>query len=447
MTLLTRTPPRARWRRCRTPSVVVLLILAKLPVDLRARCACVCRGWRAALLEHSLWTRLDVSHTSGVTVAVTDALLRGAVARAGGGLQALDVSRCSAASRATLLALVTANADTLRELRACHGACVNDLASVALLSVDDAEALLRAALQLRVLEADVRCESIADARRALGIAEGLRRGPLRVHGLRLQHLGAADLDLADFLALMTDVACHPWLQQLFLERVPRMPAVLDAVVDAALARRLTGLHLVRCGLSPASAPALARLLGGGVASLSVWEALQATLLDAPAATLLAGALRANRTLTALQLVELNLWRDADAAVTLLGALAAHPSLRKLDVSFNAVPRARRAAVGAALGALLAADAPALTELRIHRCRLGDAGTAPLFEALRANTHLRTLVCGGNQITDAFAADVLLPAVRANANLRALTTDRFWEGEREAEDIVARRAAVAPRVDR
>jgi hypothetical protein len=98
-------------------------------------------------------------------------------------------------------------------------------------------------------------------------------------------------------------------------------------------------------------------------------------------------------------------------------------------------RAGRAGVGTALGVLLAADAPALTELDVRRCNLGDAGLGPLLEALPANTHLRTLKCTGNNTTGAFAADVLLPAVCANTSLRALDAGWQFFGDLEAEGIV------------
>ncbi len=97
-------------------------------------------------------------------------------------------------------------------------------------------------------------------------------------------------------------------------------------------------------------------------------------------------------------------------------------------------------VGAALGALLAANAPALTVLHVGYCILTDAGMAPLLEALPRNTHLRELNIAGNYISEAFARDVLLPAVRANASLRVLRTSRIMQGEREAEDVVKGRAA-------
>jgi hypothetical protein len=417
------------------PHAVLLSIFAQLPVDLRARCACVCRGWRAALSERSLWTRLDVSRASSVTVAVTDALLRGAAARAGGALEALDVSRSRGVSREARLAVVTANAGTLRELRMCNDVCDFDDDDDTLLSLGETEALLRAAPQLRVLDAHVACDSVVDARRALR-AEGLL-APLRVHGLRVAEDGAAE---ADMLALSTDVAAHAVLQALcFITDLPT-PAALDAIVAAALVRQLTALEL-----GVVTAPVLARLLGGShIQRLVMWGGGRdaAALLDERAATLLAGALRANNTLTVLQLAAVQFWDNAAAASTLMGALTAHPSLRTLSLRFNEMQDADRAAAGATLGALLAANAPALIELDVSFCLLRDAGMAPLFEALPANTHLRTLRCSGNGITEAFVAAVLLPAVRANACLRILETaggGGNWPGEREAEEIVNRRA--------
>ena len=62
-----------------------------LLVHERARAACVCRGWRAALAHESLWLRLDLSrYPHGYLNG--DALLLGAAGRARGRLSHLDVS-------------------------------------------------------------------------------------------------------------------------------------------------------------------------------------------------------------------------------------------------------------------------------------------------------------------------------------------------------------------
>jgi hypothetical protein len=80
-------------------------------------------------------------------------------------------------------------------------------------------------------------------------------------------------------------------------------------------------------------------------------------------------------------------------------------------------------------------------------RFGDVGLRPLFDALPANTHLRTLNVAGNDMSEAFARDVLLPAVRANGCLCKLVAhDPRYEQEiafmDEAQTLVAARGAAA-----
>jgi hypothetical protein len=337
--------------------------------------------------------------------------------------------------------VATANAGTLRELRARHGVCLGaDLSVPDVWPLSHSEALLRAAPQLRALYADVEADSAADACLAFSVGEGLL-APLRIHGLRL----SVDGDEDDVLALTADIASHEWLQELCLFGALPTLAALDAVVDAVLARpHMACVQFMSCGFTPASAPALARLLGGSAVAdvFVVGDGDLLMLLDVPSAAQLAGALRTNTTLTSLQLSGLNFWEDVAAADTLLGALTAHPSLRTLILTYNPAQTADRAAAGAALRSLLAANAPALTQLNVSESNLGNVGMRALIEALPANSHLCTLNCSENGITEAFATNVLLPAVRANASLRALVTSQHFPAEREAEEVVARRTASA-----
>jgi hypothetical protein len=374
---------------------------------------------------------------------VTDAVLRAAAARAGGQLEAIDVSDCEAVTFAAFLALVTASGATLHELRWQDDFIAEDTPDIW-----NVEALLRAAPELRLFEVDIGCESIADAARLLRNEPPF--APLRVRALTVQGGGEAP-DEAAVLALAADVAGHAWLAELTLIAFPlNTAASLDALVDAALARRLRALDLRNCLLPPASAPALARLLGGGLSRLAL-----ADMLDAPAALLLGNALRASTTLTCLQLHRANVWLDPAAAVLVLGALVSHPSLRELDVSHNAAGTpAQQGIAGALIATLVAANAPALRTLNVECCSLGDAGLGLLADALAHNTHLRTLKCADNGITEALARERLLPAVQANAALRKLV---LVDEERvvytmyprrglilyELQDMVAARAAAAP----
>jgi hypothetical protein len=424
------------------PHAVVLHIFSLLPVDTRLRCAEVCRGWRSVLLERSLWTRLDMSAESGVHVregvdaddrrGALDALLRCAAARAGGLLQSLDVEH-GTVSAAARLEVVAANGSALRELRV----------RVQLEGVWQAryelEALLRAAPQLRVFAADrVFCVDVDLARRVLRNEPPF--GPLRVQTLTAV---LDDADEAAVMAFAADVAAHAWLTGLDLERAPlHTPAAVDAVVDAALARRLEAVMLYFCRLPPASAPALARLLSSdALTTLHVYHEVAPLLLDAPFARVVGAALRANSTLTSLTLENARVLGDAAAGAELLGALTGHASLQVLSLGGDRVERAHQAAAGAALGALVAANAPALTELNVMSSALGDAGLRPLFEALPRNTHLRKLCCYGNNTSEVFARDVLLPAVRANVSLRQLSTDAFYESGHAAVAVVNSRAAT------
>jgi hypothetical protein len=417
------------------PHALVLHILSLLPVDTRLRCAEVCRSWRAALEERSLWLRLDLS-ASGVSPKreATDALLHAAAARARGELEALDLRGCTLVTLDTLLAVVTANG-ALRELRT-RSIFRRDYEDSPL-DTDELEALMRAAPRLAVCEADVVCTELALAHRLLRNEPPFT--PLQLHTFEFD-VDEVDIDEADVLALSADFTLHAHLRRLHLNFAPlNTAAALDAVVDAALTRRLTHVTFSFCNLSPESAPALVRLIGGGALAELDIVCGNRQLLDTASALALGNALRASSTLTAVYLRHVNLWRDPAATTALLGALAGHPSLRSLDISDNHVDPADREEAGALIGALVAANAPALHELFVSWCDLGDAGLRPLCDALPANTHLRNLGCGGNKLSDAFVRDSLLPAVRANSSLRWLTTELQTDAAREAEALVLRRA--------
>jgi hypothetical protein len=213
-------------------------------------------------------------------------------------------------------------------------------------------------------------------------------------------------------------------------------------VDAALARQLTDVAFGVCRLSAACVPALARLLGGrALKTLLVIQGTNELLLLSGAegsAETLAAALRANNTLTVLGFTGSNVWHDAAAAEMLLSALTAHPSVRVLQLGCNSVAAADRARAGASLGALLAANAPALESLNVSKCNLGDEALGPLVDALAANTHLRVLDCRCNAASAAFVLQRLQPALLANTSLRQLMLvkdeeDDYVEEEEEEED--------------
>jgi hypothetical protein len=419
------------------PHALALAIFSRLTVEQRLRCIEVCRGWRATLDDHAAWLQLDLARADGGECS--EALLRAATTRAGGRLCSLRLACGRPAMQDALCAAAAANSATLQDLRVIVPAHAYPFRR----EVHDLEALLHAAPQLRTLEADVYCDDVAEAHRILRNEPPF--GPLRVLKLSVDAWTAT---APKVLALAADLAAHASLASVSLHQMPlRLPAVLNAVVDAALARRLSFVRLDHGQLSPASAPALSRLLSGDALTQLYLSNAFRQLLDEPAAALLANALRANTSLTALTLDSIELWRDAAAAAELMAALTAHPRLRLLNISLNR-PRLggmQAAEAGAALAALLLANAPALQTLGISDCRLGDEGMRPVFAALRHNTHL-TKLNADDEMSEAFARNELLPAVRANTSLiqlRAGGGGVVKVAAREAEALVAARARTQP----
>jgi hypothetical protein len=424
------------------PHALVLLIFSLVPVDQRLRCLEVCKGWYAALNERSLWTRLNLSATAGLARPATETLLLAAAARAGGQLEALHLTDCVAIMHEAIVLVCRANADTLTELR-MEGCCRYPHRDP-FAPVREVEAVLGAAPRLRLVAADVSCNAIADVHRLLRNEGGFA-------ALRVRKLSSFTHNEAGVLALAADLPAHTWLTEVRLFHSPLGTlAVFDAVVDAALTLQINSLMLGACHLTPASAPALARLISGGALTELYVTNQSRQLLDQPAAALVADALRVNSTLTSLKLPSCNLWQNAADAALFLGALTAHRSLRMLDFSFNSSPHAANQQApdfDAALGALVAANAPALHELNLSYMARHEAELLALLDALPLNTHLRTLNLDDNRWTNDFARDRLLMAVRANTSLRHLIVSQNAQGNeflQEAEPLVAaRNAAAAP----
>ncbi len=424
------------------PCALQCEVFARAPVDARARAACVCHAWCEVLFERSLWLRLDLSAAGGVArERVTDALLRGAAAKARGSLTALDVSQCEELTHEALLEVVTANAGALTELNACCNEHDTFLS-------EQVTALLGAAPLLRVCHANAHGDA-ATACRMLRNEPPFR--PLRVCLLGVHQWPGGEADVRALAADMTASASSLSQLALFFAPLGGLGA-LDAVADAALARRLPLLTLYQSGLSHASAPALARLLGdSALSTLNLTSNDDVPLLQSGpegSAALLAAALRANSTLTELKLVRANVWHDVAAAEMLLHALTAHPSVQTVQLRRNEVTVAARMRAGASLGVLVAANAPALKILIVSNCALGDEGLGPLVDALAANTHLQDLNCCHNGVSEAFASERLQPALLANNTLRKLTlmdddddADAVSPALRQLEQLVAQRAAA------
>jgi hypothetical protein len=420
------------------PVALARRILASLPVDTRARCACVCRSWNATLDDARLWRPvLDLTPEGGVACGGSAAALRGASRRAAGGLREVYLSRRAAAAAGEA---ARAPLPALRELLAAHpgltalharGLDVGPAQWEALLAARGATAAGTAIAPLQVhcdadwwnfpetdtaaQEAAAEAAAAADDARAVssftpgaGVRALWREGacaPLRFASLRL---GGPPLDAPRAIALLTAAAAHDSLRCLTVHYVLELdePGVMRAVVDAAVALALPTLEVrgFTSGFWGASLRVqLPRLLRASGVSGCALRSL--TLARAPrpgeegaeeeaAPALLdwefAAALRANRSLTALSLSGLHLRNAPPAALAALrDALAGHPSLRALSLDAGRCVREAQA-IGTLLGPILLANAPTLTHLSALGVGTSALGYTHLLGALPRNAHLRTL---------------------------------------------------------
>jgi hypothetical protein len=196
-------------------------------------------------------------------------------------------------------------------------------------------------------------------------------------------------------------------------------AELDAIVDAAIQRKLEELLLILCDLSPAHLPALTRLFSGcpSLTDLCLHNRTQ-PLIAGDGVPAFCAALRASR-LRALVFAGLALWDWLPDSLAFLDALTGHPRLRNVIFDLNRAAVPDRTAIGEALGRLVAAEESQLFYLSLTECELGDEGLRPVFEALSRGSRFGSLNCEGNGVSREFARDVVLPAVRANPSLGKL----------------------------
>jgi hypothetical protein len=310
--------------------------------------------------------------------------------------------------------------------------------------------------------------------------------------------GDEDADEARLDALAAAVRGHLSLTQLCVTGITLPPERAVELCGLALQKRLTSLCLTNCWLTAALVPALARLLREGrLAELalrqdgdvrpSLWADSRAWGAQPAVRTLwtrcaaerdwrdLCAAIRASATLRRLTLS--GLMAGARWALgPLLGAVTAHPTLQELCFSTTrALPPNERwrdddddedeappqdddygvsrwvpdALVhGRALSRIIAANAPALRSL-CYDGFLGEPGLEAALPALAANTNLQLLGVWGVQrawmpphaeqppvLRECFVTDVMRPALRASASLRAVRFVPYNEAlpdEQDADD--------------
>ena len=409
------------------PHALVGRILLLLPVDQRARCATVCRGWHKLLADCSLWTRLDLSDESGVTCTVGEKALRCAAARAGGALQALDLRRQGKQGKRgrrvvpfrVVVDVATSNSGTLHEL------CIGHAQGY------DLEKLLRVAPKLKELWAEVYCKALAVEEAPRMLRNEPPYGPLRASCLVLHWPDKTAAGSARVGAVLVELGgalfAHASLRSLRIigELAVWNQAGCNVLMDGAVFAQLPSLELRNTRFSSASTRALVCMLSGRTLTRLVLSNCTG-LLDIPArCAMLAMALWEHTALICLELAQMPLWSRFEAhvpGVMLLDMLKGHPSLQTLACRCDWTSRAEgldAVAVGAALGDFVAANAPALRVLDLSDNFLDESTLAPLCEALPLNTHLHSLDVSDNFLDEAFVARHLLPAVRANTSLRTV----------------------------
>ena len=380
------------------PEEALRVVMLSLPVDARARAACVCRAWRAFLADVSLWQVLDLTPAGGVVAErVTENLVRGAVARAAGRLRSFSfVGQPVWHVDRFFVRLMHSDGAELQEVNAAMWMNRRLL-----------EEVLAAAPRLQVLGTGVSgpcAELLAMARNSPPY------GPVRLSRLRLWDTVAAEA--ADVLALAASLASHEKLKRMDVSDLP-FARGLTALLGVAAEQRVSHLTLIRCTLDAECTSALARLLRRGTLTTFKMSHCRGFLRDADCIPILCASLRTCRTLTHLQLLfSLPVGAEEHTVTELIDAVGSLPALSELEMDFGEVHDTL--ACGRALGALLAANLPNLRSLDVEDCLLGDDGTAPLLDGLAANTHLRELKCDEDDLSEEFKRARLNPALVALA---------------------------------
>ena len=442
------------------PTALAHAIFFLLPVDSRLRCREVCKAWRRALEDpEQLWSRCDLSASSVLTAPRSSKLLHAAASRARGGLRKLDVSGPTGdwldANDLETVAARNGNMVSLLAWGACYDAAMPGWHWLDSQRVDT---LLAALPMLRELQVDAATQP-ANAGRLL--AHPL----LKMESLYVscyERETGEDLPL-DICQLSASCEAHPTLRGLRLRRahLNEQPA-LDAVCTLAI-NQLARLELTECQLNSSSLPALARLLAVGSLSDLVLEGDgREILMEGPGLPAFCAALRASR-LRKLSLRWCCLFNNLEDGQAVLTALAGHETLRVLDLKGNrpnlplvgwgsyagGADRSAEAesilfAVGAALASLLTQDS-VLESLSVEALYLKE-GMRPLFDALPACRRLTSLEASWNDLGEAFVAERVLPAVRANQSLRAFFLyqgDAPPEAELAMREVRHRAAAAVP----
>ena len=414
----------------------VAQLLMGMPLDARLRARKVSRGWRALLNEPRFWLVLDFSPGSGVVAWVTRAQLFAAGERGRGHLHTLDLTGTLTGTEGLLRV-------DLEQFVAAHGQSLRTVtASESLTLIADLVTRLCRSAPLCTLRCSVFCSA----------AEAL---PLLRCEAPCALLHIFKLVVSDFnnnqQAVLDFAAALPFHSGKTKELTVNVAPLGNVAVAGSLLRgvaeaRVNDVTFIGCHLAPASMPGLTRLLQADcLEGLEINNYEHALFEEGPDLTAFCHALRSS-TLQVLHLASCQLWRDPAVAGEFLASLVGHQTLRELALGCNSLDRtddARRAA-GKQLASLIT-HSSALQKLELYANNLGDAGLAPIFEALPRSSTLKEVNFNYELISRKFARHVILTAVRANTSLRRLSFGHYdFSLNSLLSELVEAQAIVAAR---
>jgi len=325
------------------PHAAFANVLRMLPLDDRARAACVCRTWHDAAADPALFAALWLDDSS--TGWLNDAPLLQLCVRAGAALRELRLVG-PASARVNAAGLIAA-------LRA--GGCAgvqrlmfpSTMGNYNCLSAEQAQQLAAACPALEHTTCRVECESADDVTTACARLPG----PLTLSVITFDALRAA-------------------LQ---------LPA------------QMAGLEITGCTLDAACVAALGEALRANTSATLATLSLSYIGIGEPGAAAIGEALRSNTSLTTLELCGNDI--DDAGAASLGQALRTNATLATLKLYGNGIGDAGATALANAL-----LTNATLKELILDWCNdVGDAGAAALADALRTNTTLTKLMLNGRDM--------------------------------------------------
>ena len=357
------------------------VILPLLPLDVRARAACVCRAWRAAAANPELWEELSFERCAA---RVSDETLASLCVRAGAALRTLrlDVKACeTVTARGMLAALRGGGCTGVQRLWApVKPPCSSWRFSYRNKQELAATAAIRLAAACPMLQhaaCSVRCYRSDVARVSSALP-----GPLT-------------------LFIESSDSAHDAISW------------MDMVECLRVNNALKSLDLKWSRIGDTGTTQLAECLRTNIALTSL--NLKSNDIGDAGAMQLADCLRVNSVLTSLNLGSNNI--SAEGAMQLAECLRVNTTLANLDLSRSRIGEGIGEGGVAQLAECLRVNT-ALTSLDLKSCNISAGDAMQLADRLRVNTVLTSLGLGLNEIGDEGATQ-LGKCLRVNNTLTSL----------------------------